>query len=473
MTKVIGPSASRGKLSAAKIALLERRLRGEFAASIASAQITARPAGPAPLSFAQLRLWFLDQLEPGSPAYNIPAGFWLKGPLDVEALERSLNEILQRHEVLRARFPADGGKPIQIIEPEQCLTLAAEPLTDFGVSARQAVAQTLAREEAIRPFNLAKGPLIRVRLFQLSEPQTQNAAGFDYLMVVTLHHIAADAWSIDILIRELAALYPAFVAGQLSPLNELPIHYPDYAHWQRTAFEGGSFDTQLAYWRERLAGHDGILNLPSDHLRPVVSSHKGEVFSWRLSCSVTHKLDELCEHEGVTLFMLLLAAFNILLFRYTGQNDLCIGTPVANRNRIETEGLVGFLTNTLVLRTDVSGNPTFVEVLRRVREVVLGALAHQDLPFERLVEELRPQRDLASSPLIQVMFVLQNAPLQVIELGDLVVTPLALETITAKFDLTLSLTKDQRGAPRIDRICGGLVQSCYDRTHGASLWRLA
>ena len=442
MTSVIGPAASRGNLSVAKTALLKKRLRGEMSPSTASAQIASRPAGPAPLSFAQLRLWFLDQLEPASPSYNIPAGFWLKGLLDVAALERSLNEILRRHEILRASFPAADGTPIQVIAAERHLTLAIETVVDLSKTTVEAV-QILAREEAIRPFNLAEGPLIRVRLFQLAEPQSQITTGFDYLMVVTLHHIVADAWSIDILIRELAALYPAFVARQLSPLNELPIHYSDYAHWQRTALDGGYLNSQLVYWRERLAGHEGVLNLPSDRPRPAAGSHRGQAFSWRLSSSVTHRLDELCRREGVTLFMTLLAAFNILLSRYTGQTDLCIGSPVANRNRIETEGLVGFLTNTLVLRTKVSDDPPFLELLRRVREVTLGALANQDLPFERLVEELSPERDLGPAPLVQVMFVLQNAPLQTIELGNLVVTPFALDTMTAKFDLTLSVTKDR------------------------------
>ncbi|WP_245276393.1 condensation domain-containing protein, partial [Methylocapsa aurea] len=436
---------ARSKLSSAKAALLGKRLHGEMAALPAGEAIGPRPPGPPPLSFAQQRLWFLDQLEPASAFYNIPAGFWLKGPLDVAALERSLNEILRRHEALRASFPAIEGQPVQVTAPRLHLTLAAEDLSDLPEPERQPAACAIAREEAARPFDLAAGPLIRVRLLKLACGEASQTADFDYLLVAVLHHIVADAWSIDILIRELAALYPAFAAGRSSPLADLRIHYADYAHWQRGWLTGGVLEGQLAYWRERLAGCDGALDLPADRPRPAVQSHRGGVFGWRLDKSVSRALVELSRREGVTLFMTMLSAYFVLLSRISGQTDLCVGSPVANRNRLETEGLIGLLVNTLVLRADLSGNPSFLALLRRVREAALGAQERQDLPFERLVEELRPERDLGRTPLFQAMFVMQNAPAPLLELGALAVAPAALETMTAKFDLTLTVTEEPEG----------------------------
>ncbi|HET6377409.1 MAG TPA: condensation domain-containing protein, partial [Methylocella sp.] len=410
-----------------------------------SGRITPRPPGISPLSFSQLRLWFLDQLEPGSALYNIPAGFWLKGALDTGALERSLNEIIKRHEVLRARFPAIDGEPAQIISPHQPLTLVVESLLDAAPAERQAEALARARREALRPFDLASGPLIRAHLCKLTEEPGADSDAFDYLMTVTLHHIAADAWSVDILVRELEALYSAFVAGRASPLKELPVYYADYAYWQIKCFEEGALNSQLDYWRERLAGHNGVLELPADNPRPHIRTHGGGTCRLRLSSGLSQGLNELSRREGVTLFMTLLAAFYVFLYRCSGQSDICIGSPVANRNRLETECLIGCLVNTLVLRTSVSGRMPFTVLLGHVRDTVLGALAHQDLPFERLVQEINPQRQNGHTPFFQVMFVMQNAPAASIRLDCIEVTPVALETMTAKFDLTLTVTEDSDG----------------------------
>ncbi|HET6374427.1 MAG TPA: condensation domain-containing protein, partial [Methylocella sp.] len=433
------------RLSAAKAALLSKRLRGETGASASAGRITPRPPGISPLSFSQLRLWFLDQLEPGSALYNIPAGFWLKGALDTAALEQSLNEIIKRHEVLRARFPAIDGEPAQIISPHQPLTLAVESILAAAPAEKKAEALARAREEALRPFDLASGPLIRARLYKLTIEPGADRDAFDYLMTVTLHHIVADAWSIEVLVRELEALYSAFVAGRAFPLKELPAHYADYAYWQRKCFEEGALNSQLAYWRERLFGLSGVLGLPVDNPRPHVRSHGGGSCSLRLSYGLSQGLNELSQREGVTLFMTLLAAFYVLLYRYSGQSDICVGSPVANRNRLETECLIGCLVNTLVLRTSVSGRIPFTALIHRVRDTVLGALAHQDLPFERLVQEINPERRDGHTPFFQVMFVMQNAPAAAIRLDCVEVTPAALDTMTAKFDLTLTVTEESGG----------------------------
>jgi amino acid adenylation domain-containing protein len=445
VTKMVSAGTDGKALSGVKAALLAQRLRGEAPAFQACEAIAPRPPGAVPLSLAQRRLWVLDQLAPGSPLYNIPAGFWLKGPLDIAALERSLNEIMRRHEVLRASFPSADGMATQRIAAERRLMLVAESLTDLPPATRQMAAETLAREEAVRPFNLAQGPLFRARLFQLTKSESFTAPEFDYLLVIVLHHIVADAWSIDILIRELAVLYPAFCKGQAAPLDELPIQYSDYAYWQAEALKAGDFEPQLNYWRKRLSGYGGNLNLVTDFPRPAAASYRGEVFSWRLCSMASRQLEELSRRQSATLFMTLLAAFKVLLWRYTGQTDLCIACPVANRNRLETERLVGFLANTLVLRADLSGNPSFIEVLGRIREAALGALANQNLPFERLIEELGFERDLAHSPLVQVMFALDQQLAQTLDLENLTITPLPLHTTAAKLDLALSVKKGHDG----------------------------
>ncbi|MBV9124651.1 MAG: amino acid adenylation domain-containing protein, partial [Planctomycetes bacterium] len=392
--------------------------------------------GPPPLSFAQQRLWFLDQLEPGHPFYNIPAALRLTGALDVTALERSLAEIVRRHEVLRTTFAVEDGRPVQAIAPELTLSLPVVDLSGLPAAECESEVRRLAWEEAQRPFDLTRGPLERVTLLRLGDRE--------HVLLLTLHHIVADGWSIGICLRELAALYTAFTSGRPSPLPELPIQYADFARWQRQWLQGDILDNQLAYWKERLAGVPA-LELPTDRPRPAVQTFRGATCSWMLSDKFSRRLQGLSRREGATLYMVLLAAFQALLHRYTGQDDIAVGSPIANRTRAETEGLIGFFVNTLVLRTDLSGNPSFRELLARVREAALGAFAHQDLPFERLVEELQPRRDLSRSPLFQVLFTLQNTPLPQLELPGLKPSLLEVPVETAKFDLSLTLAETGQG----------------------------
>ncbi len=384
-----------------------------------------------PISFAQQRLWFLDQWEPESPQYNIAAAVHLAGPLNLVALEKSLYATVQRHEALRTTFVGTDGKPVATINRETSFCFETIDLRTLPVGVRDIEAKRLASTEAREPFDLSHGPLLRLSVLQLS--------GEEHLVVVVMHHIVADGWSIGILNRELGAFYAEFVADRTPVLPPLPVQYADYAAWQRQWLAGDVLDRQLAYWSERLAGAPDALDLPTDHPRPPVPTYQGA--SVRFELPDGQAVRDLARREGCTPFMVLLAAFNAVLQRYTGQDDLCIGTPVAGRTRPETEGLIGLFVNTLVLRTDLSGDPTFAELLGRVRDVCLGAYAHQDLPFERLVEELRPQRDSSRSPLFQVMFVLQNAPTDVLELPGLEASQSDVETGTSKFDLTLRLTE--------------------------------
>jgi len=389
------------------------------------------------LSFAQARLWFLEQLEPGSSAYNIPAAVRLTGSLDVVALEQSLQEIVQRHEALRTTFAMVSGEPIQVISPVLALTLPLVDLHSLPEAQQEAEVERLATESAQQPFDLAMGPLLRATLLNLGEAE--------HVLLLTMHHIVSDGWSMGVLIRELAALYEAFSTGKPSPLPELPIQYADFAHWQRQWLQGEVLAAQLSYWQQQLAGAPAVLELPTDRPRPAVQTFRGATQFLALPEPLSQKLKTLSQRSGVTLFMTLLAAFQTLLYRYTGQEDICIGSPIANRNRSETEDLIGFFVNTLVLRTDMSENPSFKELLLRVREVTLGAYAHQDLPFEQLVEALQPERNLSHQPLFQVMFVLQNAPMSALELPDLTLSSLNIDSSTAKFDLTMSMEDTEQG----------------------------
>ena len=390
-----------------------------------------------PLSFAQQRLWFLEQLEPLSPLYNIPAAFRLTGPLHLVALEQSLNEIVRRHEVLRTSFSNVQGQPVQTIAPTLRLTLPVVDLSSVPGTEREAEALRLAIEEARRPFELAQAPLLRARVLRLGE--------VEHNLLITMHHIISDGWSLDILFRELSTLYSAFSEGKPSPLPELPIHYVDFALWQRQWLQGEILENQLSYWKQQLNGAPSLLELPSDRPRPAVQTFRGAKQSLALPGVLTESLKALSRKEGVTLFMTLLAAFQTMLHRYTGQDDIVVGSPIANRNRREVEGLIGFFANTLALRTDLSGNPTFRELLGRVREVALGAYAHQDLPFEKLVEELQPERDLSRNPLFQVMFSLQQDLISSLEFSGLSSKPLKLERGVARFDLTLTMIEDEEG----------------------------
>jgi len=394
-----------------------------------------------PLSFSQQRLWFLDQLEPGSPAYNIPAAIRLSGILDVAALAEGLAEIVARHEVLRTRFEQVDGKPVQRIDvsaPGFFPVVDLSGLSDAGDEIRR-----LTTAEALRPFDLVRGPLLRSMLLRQSARE--------HVALFIMHHIVSDGWSMDVLVRELAALYEAFAAGQPSPLAALPVQYADFAVWQREWLRGEVLERQLAFWRERLAGAPPVLQLPADRPRPVLRSGRGGTVPMRLPAERIAALTTLGRCERATLFMVLVAAWKTLLVRLTGQTDLVIGSPIANRRRVEIEGLIGFFVNTLALRTGLSLDEPFGALVGRVREVTIAASMHQDLPFERLVEELAPGRYLAATPLFQVMLVLQNASRARLQLSGLALTPLDVHSGTAKLDLTLSLLESGDGVLEYDR----------------------
>ncbi|MBW4493512.1 MAG: amino acid adenylation domain-containing protein [Oscillatoria princeps RMCB-10] len=418
------------KLSPQKRALLELLLEEQGVSSSSALRIQRRQdTGTLPLSFAQQRLWFLDKLEPGSPVYNLPTAIRLQGALNTEALTRSINEIVRRHEALRTVFAAADGEPFQEIAPTLTVQLPVVDLQHFPPEQRQVEAQRLALEEAHRPFDLAQGPLLRAALLRESEEE--------HLLVLTLHHIVSDAWSLDVLFRELAALYEAFCLGKPSPLPELPVQYADFAVWQRQWLAGSVLESQLSYWRSQLGGSLTALELPCDFARPAVRDYRGASQSAVLPAELTRGLKALSRDCGCTLFMTLLAAFKTLLYRYTGLEDITVGTPIAGRNLGEIEGLIGFFLNTLALRTQLSGNPTFQELLKRVRLVTLGAYAHQDLPFEKLVEELQPERSLNRHPLFDIMLNFYTAPGQSCQLPGLTLSFPDLPELESKFSMTL------------------------------------
>lgn len=390
----------------------------------------------APLSFAQERLWFLTQLEPENSSYNLPFALRLSGELDVAALERSIDAIIARHETLRTKFVAVDGEPFQFVSSTATATLEVFDLTPFAEAEAERELKRLMTAVAERCFDLASDYPIRASLLKLS--------GDDHVLLVTMHHIISDAWSVSIFTHELSSFYKAFTTNGAAELPELPIQYSDFANWQRNWLQGDALREQLAYWVSQLAGA-AKLNLPTDHARPKLRTHRGGHFSFTLPASLTDKLKNLSNTEGATLFMTLLAAFNVLLFRYTGEQDIVVGSPIAGRNRIETEPLIGFFVNSLALRTDLSGSPTFREVIGRVKEVAVSAYAHQDLPFEKLVEELNPARDVSQTPVFQVMFGLQNSPRAAADLHNLNVRRIPTEVRTAKFDLTLLLSDTANG----------------------------
>ncbi|MEP0870628.1 amino acid adenylation domain-containing protein [Trichocoleus desertorum AS-A10] len=385
-----------------------------------------------PASFAQQRLWFLHQLVPENPFYNVSAAIRLQGNLHIEALEQALQEIGHRHEVLRTTFAVVEGELAQIISPSFQLSLPVVDLRAIPAIARTEAAQRIARETARYSFDLTKGPLFRVQLLKLDSA--------DYILLLNFHHIVADGWSIAVLIRELTALYPAFLKRQPSPLPELPIQYADFAHWQREYLQGEVLESQLSYWRQQLQDLPE-LQLPTDRPRPVTPSYQGSAQQLELSPELTSALESLSDRAGVSLFMTLLAAFQTLLYRYTEQTDIVVGSAIANRNRTELEDLIGFFVNSLVLRIDLSGNPTFDKLLERVRQMTLAAYAHQEVPFEKLVEELQPERDLSRNPLFQVVFTLQNTPVAKLKLPGLVLSSLPIETETARVDLEFHVYK--------------------------------
>ncbi len=386
-----------------------------------------------PLSFAQQRLWFLDQLEPGSDAYNMPGAVRMSGSLDQTALEQSLDEIVRRHETLRTTFQVRAGKPVQVVAAPAPLNMPVSDLRELPLNEREAQLDEILAREAREPFDLVRGPLLRVGLVRHADDE--------HVLLVTMHHIVSDGWSLDLFLREMATLYQAYTEGAESPLPQLQIQYADFASWQRNWLTDEKVASLLDYWVKQLEGAPPVLDLPTDHLRPASRSYNGAKQSLMLPQSLTDELKRLSREQGVTLFMVLAAAFKVMLYRYSGQPDIVIGSPSANRNQAEIEDLIGFFVNTLVLRTDLSGSPTFRALLGKIRETVIDACTHQDLPFEKLVEELQPEREASRTPLFQVVLVQQKQLLPELECAGVWFRPLEVETTTAKFDLTLQFAE--------------------------------
>ncbi|MBW4508480.1 MAG: amino acid adenylation domain-containing protein [Scytonematopsis contorta HA4267-MV1] len=396
-----------------------------------------------PLSFAQARLWFLDQFEDNTATYNMPMTLQLMGSLNVTALEMAVQEIVRRHEALRTSFKMVNGSPVQLIASDANITISMIDLQHLTPVEQPSEAGRLATKEAQRPFDLSNGPLLRVNLLRLGEES--------HVLLLTVHHIVSDGWSMGIFIQELSEFYQTFCAGQPPQLPELPIQYADFAHWQREWLSGEILETQLNYWKQQLTGAPPLLELPIDRPRPSVQIFQSSSEEFQLDRELTQKLKTISQQSGTTLFMTLLAAYVTLLSRYTGQEDIVVGSPIANRNRNEIEPLIGFFVNMLVLRTQLHGNPTFLELLERVREMTLGAYDHQDLPFEKLVEELQPERSLSYTPLFQVMFMLEPASVEEMEMPGLSITSLGLESFTTTDDLLLSMEESEDG------LAGGLT----------------
>lgn len=449
------------KLSPAKLELLLRRLAEKEPARGAPARAAiprrARGAGEfAPASYSQERLWFLSQLEPDSPAYNLPLAVRLSGELNLLAFERALGEIVRRHESLRTTFREVEGKPVQVVSPHAPVVV---PLIDLtGLPDAEAEARRLADEDARRPFNLARGPLLRACVLRV--------APGEHVALLATHHIVSDAWSMGLLVKELAALYEPFARGLAAALPELPIQFADYAYWQREQLRDERLDAQLAYWTKRLRGAPTSVEWPADGARTAPQTGGGARLFVKLSKELTESLKEFARREGATVYMTLLAAYGVLLHSHTGRSDILVGSPIANRTRPETEPLIGLFVNTLVLRVELDGDPTLRELLGRVRESALGADAHQDLPFDRLVKALQPDRELSRMPLIQVAFTLRNDPLPELSLPRLALRPLEVERGTVQFDLTLNVV-EREGA------LGGSFEyrtGIFDAATAARLW---
>ncbi|MEZ4868987.1 MAG: condensation domain-containing protein [Caldilineaceae bacterium] len=397
-----------------------------------------------PLSYAQQRLWFLDQLEGPSATYNIGGAIRIRGALNITILEQGINALVARHESLRTTFPTVDGAPVQQIASMLTIPLRTLDLRHLSAAAREEAILQEARAERQQPFDLVQGPLLRMTLLRVQESATAPAEN-EAVLLSTIHHIIADGWSMGVFGQELVTLYSALAKGKASPLPPLPIQYADYALWQRQWLNDGALAEQSAYWHAQLGGALPVLNLPTDRPRPPQQTFQGRRHAFALPQPLTQALNALSQQEGVTLFMTLLAAFNVLLHWYSGQREIVVGTDVANRHRTEIEGLIGFFVNQLVLRTGLSGTPTFRELLARVKAVTLGAYAHQDLPFDKLVELLNPVRDPSRSPLFQVKLVLQNAPMPPLALAGLTWQPLDVEGAVAKFDLLLDLWEETGG----------------------------
>ena len=424
-------------LSPAQRALLESRLKKKGLTAPPQAGIPRRPTGePATLSYAQERLWFLAQLDPKSTAYVRVIPIRLTGALCVEALQQSLTELVRRHEALRTAMPTVAGQPAPFIAPARPIPLPMFDLVDLAPAEREERVRQLAHQESQRPIELSQAPLFRATLLRLGLEE--------HVLILTTHHIVTDAWSDSIMWREIAALYGAFSRGQAAPLPEPPIQYADYAWAQRQWLQGDVLNGQVAYWRQQLSGAPALV-LPTDRPRVAAQTERGGRYTVTLPANLSLAIQSLSRQEGATLFMTLFAAFNALLYRYSGQTDLSLGTPIAGRTNAETERLIGFFVNTLVMRTDLSGDPTFRELLGRVRQTTLGAYDHQDMPFAKLVQELNPQRNLGTNPLFQVMFNLWNVPPKVMQFPGLQTSEVEFDKEVAQFELSLDMAETPEG----------------------------
>jgi amino acid adenylation domain-containing protein len=431
-------------LSPEQRALLKQQLLSRAASkkpgshpALEAIPLQPRQGQPFPLSFAQQRMWFLEQLKPGTSHYNTPFGVRIRGPLAVEHLAESLSEVVQRHEALRTYFVSVHGDPVQIIESRENVELRLVDIRDLPVSTREDDARRMAQEESRRPFDLSAGPPFRASLFRLSDQ--------DHVLVLVLHHIITDAWSLEILFREMSAGYEARVRGKQSSLPPLPVQYADFAVWQRTLLEGPQMEAEFAFWRAQLAGAPATLELPTDFSRPLMQTVGGETEYDFLPPALSEGVEELARRERGTPFMVMMAAFQIMMSRYSAQEDIVVGTPIAGRTRSEIEPLIGCFINTLAIRSDLSGDPNVRQLIEKVRHTSLEAFAHQELPFEKLVEKLNPQRQTSHAPLFQTMFMLQTASTTDREMYGLEVTPLDLTSGSAKFDLTLAIVRRAQG----------------------------
>lgn len=400
--------------------------------------IPHRCSSNAPLSFAQERMWFFYQLEPDNPFYNNSTILKFGGLLDLEVLERCVNAIAQRHETLRTSFVLTDNQPTQIIAPNQTISIPVKDLQELSSEVQDVEVNRLVKQEAQQSFNLTTGSLLRTKLLRLGQQS--------HILILTIHHIISDGWSIGILIQELVDLYAAFSTKSPYPLTDLPIQYADFAEWHRQWLQGDRLQQQLSYWKQQLAGIPPVLNLPSDRQRPSVQTFRGDIEKFYLDHELTQQLRQICQTTGTTLFMVLLSAFSILLYRYSGQDDIVIGSPIANRNRVEIEKLIGFFANTLALRVQISDNLTYLDLLDRVKEVALAAYSHQDLPFEILVDELKIDRHLSHNALFQVVFALQNTPLPSAKLPNLELSSdINFDNGTVRFDLEVHLWEVSEG----------------------------
>lgn len=417
------------QLSPRKKAILDALLDKEGMASTEDKIPRRREGGPAPLSFSQQRLWFFDQFEPASFVYNVLTPVSLRGNLDVSALQEAFNHLVRRHEALRTTFELREGQPVQIIGQQQSIPIRRIDLSHQARPEQQEQFHAVFNDETCRPFDLKKGPLLRITLVRM--------AAEEHALLLAMHHIVTDGWSMNVLVREAVALYAMYSAGLAPGLSPLPIQYADFAVWQRSWLQGEVLEQQLAYWKQHLGAKPAVLELPTDFPRPAVQTYRGASFIFPFSPALSQSLKTFCRAQQATMFMVLLAAFNVLFHRYTGQQEIIVGSPIANRNRKELEGLIGFFANTLPMRTNVSGELSFREVLARLKEAALGAYAHQDLPFEYLVEQFHPERSLSHSPLVQVMFNFEPTIPQMAEMPGLSASLMDYDNKSAKFDLTL------------------------------------